>query len=119
MNCLDCTTYRLTKGRGSKGCLRCANYRDFQKKFTVRDRVPYMLVPDEILENIEDDIGIGEGGLLQTIQKMPIELSMVLTLHYMSGMSKREIARECGRSERTVRRMIASAERLLREMLRG
>ena len=119
MNCLNCATYQATKGRGGKGCVKCAAYREFQKTYSLRNKIPFVSVSDEILENIEDTRGAAYGDMVEAIQKMPIEMNMTLTLYYVSRMSKREIARLTVRSEKTVRRMIASGERLLEKMLRG
>ena len=112
MKCEKCQTYKSTNGRGNKSCLRCKQYSQFQKDFTKRETIQYTVIPDEILENIED-LSARTPEFLEQIRKLSDELGSVISLIYVLKLTDERAAKQLHLSIRTVKRRRMEGEYLL------
>jgi RNA polymerase sigma factor (sigma-70 family) len=105
--CNDCPSYN--KGAGSRQCLICRKYKHFQLNSGSRRTTFEEITPQAILEQIADLKGRSGEDIVAAIRKLPPDLSSVLSLRYLSGMTNEEVARALHISIRTTRYRISAA----------
>ncbi len=106
-NCHNCASYQ--HGAGSKSCLSCPKYKTIQKQSVRRRTIRVEAFPAAIIEQIADIAGPEGEDIVSAIRQLPAELSAVISLRYLSGLTTDEIAVTLRISERTARYRIAEA----------
>jgi len=91
LKCQECETYKATKGRGSKKCLHCDQYKQFNQENSDRPSIKFVKVPDEILENVAD-LNSDMPDIIAALRTMDPRQSILISAQYTLGLSQREIA---------------------------
>jgi DNA-directed RNA polymerase specialized sigma24 family protein len=89
-SCHECTSYN--KGKGSRKCLQCHKYEIILKKSVKRTQVRLEVVPQNILEAIEDEATGQVKTILRAIQSLPAQLSLIVAGIYVCGLTYRQLA---------------------------
>lgn len=98
--CPDCESYN--HGFGSKRCLQCHKYVEILKNSTRRNQVPISVVPQNILEAIEDESSGQIKTILHAIRSLPPQLSLIIAGVYVCGLSYRQLASSLHLSHQSV-----------------
>lgn len=88
--CPECISYN--HGAGTRACLKCHKYADILKNSTRRNNVPISVVPQNILEAIEDESSGQITTILKAIRSLPPQLSLIVAGIYICGLTHRQVA---------------------------
>jgi len=101
-------------GKGSKECLKCKKYKDYQMASVKRKQVKELLTPQEILNQLP---GKEREDLQATLLVLPSYLASVVSLYCYADLSQEEVARELKIKQATVSRRIKKAAIMMRKHL--
>lgn len=113
MDCSKCDSYKDTQGRGGKACLNCKRYKEFQVKNTRRQTIKFEILPQAIIEQIEDLTQ--KVNMLEALRKLPLELSVPALMYWILGATQQEIADYHGTSHQMVARNNSKAIELIKK----
>jgi len=115
MDCTRCQSYKDTNGYGGPACLRCKQYKGWQIKSVKRQSIRYEIIPQAILEQIEDLTK--EANMLEVLRKLPLELSVPVVMYWILGATQQEIADYHGISRQAVAKKNSQASELIKKTL--
>ena len=114
MNCQNCDSYN--RGNGSPACLKCAKYRDICKRSGRRRTIQIEIVPQAILEEVEDEHP-RLNGLKDILQSLPPDMASVISLVYVAGLTQREAAKQLNISQAGLSKKINVALEIIRKSI--
>lgn len=116
INCHTCESYH--DGKGEKKCLKCRKYLYFTMESNKRNPIIFEHIPESILNNVADpDVDERMPNIIDAIQHLSPELSMIVSAHYISGLSLAEIGDQLGQSKSTISRKLTDAVERLKNII--
>jgi len=116
IDCHACESYH--SGKGEKKCLKCRKYLYFTIESNKRNPIVFEHIPESILNNVADpDTDERMPSIIDAIRHLSPELSMIVSAHYISGLSLAEIGIQVGKSEATISRKLSQAVQALKNII--
>ncbi len=89
-SCRKCDNYQ--RGRGTKLCLKCCNYKLLDNVYSLRQTANIIPMVQSIIEAVPAPPAIPDNILQSMVWAMPASDSAIISMHYYGALSPREIA---------------------------
>jgi DNA-directed RNA polymerase specialized sigma subunit len=116
-HCHECDSWN--NGRGTRQCKECATYKKFQLNSAKRNNIPISIVPQAILESIEQECDDHITKVIRAVRQLPPQLAAITAMLYFANLTQEQVASLLKISRITVTRKNFLSLEIIKKSLLG